>query len=136
MEFQGIDKCKIMELPDEQELEESIKEVSNIILPERYRAEESIQKDELILETPIINKVEISELPKEVKLGMPVEQNVSKLGQDVNMDSDVPTSFHVVPNRNILGKSISKLHAKQRKVLGSKFVRRVKPTKLVKGKIP
>ena len=74
MEFQGIDKCKIMELPDEQELEESIKEVSNIILPERYRAEESIQKDELILETPIINKVEISELPKEVKLELLVNK--------------------------------------------------------------
>ena len=42
-EFQGIDKCKIIQLPDEQEIEESIKEeVSNIILPERYRAEESI----------------------------------------------------------------------------------------------
>ena len=46
IEFQGIDKCKIIELPDEQEIEESIKEeVSNIILPERYTAEESIQKD-------------------------------------------------------------------------------------------
>ena len=36
IEFQGIDKCKIMELQDKQELEESIKEeVSDIILPER-----------------------------------------------------------------------------------------------------
>ena len=137
IEFQGIDKCKIMELPDEQELEESIEEeVSNIILPERYRAEESIQKDELKLETPIINKVEISELPKEVKLEMPMEQNGSKLRQDVNMDSDVPTPFHVVPNRNILSKSISKLHARWGKVFRSKLVRRVKPTKLVKRKIP
>ena len=76
----------------------------------------------------------MSELPREVKLEMPMEQNGSKLGQDVNMDSDVPTQFHVVPNRNILGKSISKLHTRQRKVLGSKFVRRVKPTKLVKKK--
>ena len=142
IEFQGIDKCKIMELPDEQEIEESIKEeVSNIILPERYRAEESIQKDELKLETPIISKEEISELPKEVKLEIPTEQNGSKLGQDVNMDSDVPTPFHVVPNRNILGKSISKLHnvsklhARQRKVLESKFVRRENPTRLVKRKI-
>ena len=100
IEFQGIDKCKIIELPDEQE------------------TEESIQKDELKLETPVINKVEISELSKEVKLEMPLEQNRSKLGQDVNMDSNVPTPFHVVPNRNILGKSISKLHARQRKVLG------------------
>ena len=52
------------------------------------------------------------------------------------MDSDVPTPFHVVPNRNILGKSISKLHTKQRKILGSKMVRRVNPTRLVKRKIP
>ena len=140
IEFQGIDKCKIMELPDEQKLEESIKEeVSDIILPERYRAEESIQKDELKLETPILNKVEISELSKEVKLEMPMEQNGSKLEQDVNMDSDVPTPFHVVPNRNILGISISKfhnvskLHTRQRKVSGSKVARRIKPTKLVKG---
>ena len=65
-----------------------------------------------------------------------MEQNGSKLGQDVNMDSDAPIPFHVVPNRNILGKSISKLHARQRKVLGSKFVRKVKPTSLVKRKIP
>ena len=35
-------------------------------------------------------------MPTEVKLEMPVEQNGSKLGQDVNMNSDVPTPFHVV----------------------------------------
>ena len=46
IEFHGIDKYKIIELPDEQEIEESVKEeVSNIILPERYRVGESIQKD-------------------------------------------------------------------------------------------
>ena len=143
IEFQGIDKCEIIELPDEQEIKESIKEeVCDIKLPERYRAEESIQKDELKLETPIINKVEISELSKEVKLEMPMEENRSKLGQDVNMDSDVPTLFHVVPNRKILGKSIpklhnmSKLHIRQKKVLGSKLVRRVNTARLVKTKIP
>ena len=52
IEFQGIDKCKIIELPEEQEIEEGIKEVSDIILPEIYRAEESIPKDEIKLETP------------------------------------------------------------------------------------
>ena len=119
IEIQGIDKCKKVELPDEQEIEKCIspempvriaceqeecieEETGDMSLPKLYRAEESIQKDELKLETPIINKVVISELPKEVKLEMPMEQNGSKLGQDVNMVSDVPTPFHVVPNRNIL----------------------------------
>ena len=41
-----------------------------------------------------------------------------------------------VLNRTILGKSIPKLHTRQRKVLGSKLVRRVNPTRLVKRKIP
>ena len=63
-----------------------------------------------------------------------MEQNGSKLVQDVNMDSDVPTPFHVVPNRNIWGKLMSKLHTRQRKVLGSEVVRRVKPTRLAKRK--
>ena len=56
--------------------------------------------------------------------------------QDVNLVSDVPTPFHAVPNRNILGKSIPKLHTRWRKILGSKLVRRVNPTRLVKRKIP
>ena len=67
-----VNECVVSELvenPDlpvrfteEQELEESIKEeVSNIILPEMYRAEESVHKDEIKLETPEINEVEIGE---------------------------------------------------------------------------
>ena len=40
-----------------------------------YRAEESVHKDEIKLETPEINAVEISELPREVKLEMPIEQS-------------------------------------------------------------
>ena len=51
------------------------------------------------------------------------------------MVSDVPTPFHAVPNRNILGKPMPKLHTRQRTVLGSKLVRRVNPTRLVKRKI-
>ena len=71
--------------------------------------------------------------------------------------SDIPTPFHAeheillpngtidlsktegeipVPNRNILGKSIPKLHTRQRKILGSILVRRVNPTILVERKIP
>ena len=36
--------------------------------------------------------------------------------------------------KNILGDSVPKLHAKRRKVLGSKLGRRVNPTRLVKRK--
>ena len=159
IEFQGIDECKIVELPDEQEInecavselvgnadllvrfikeqetEDSIKEeASNIFLTKMYRADESVHKDKIMLETPKTNAVAISELPREVKLEMPIEQSETKLVQDVNLVSDVPTPFHAVPNRNILGKSISKLHTRQRKILGSKLVRRVNPTRLVKRK--
>ena len=190
IEFQGIDKCKIVELPDEQDIEkcidiekcavrsskmtvriayeqeESIEEEncnrSLLKLPKLYRAEENVHKDKMKIETHKINAVEISELPREVKLGMPIEQSESKLG--VNMFNDMPTPdqaeheislpnettnlcrtspFEIpVPSRKILDKSISKLHnvskmhIRQRKVLGSKLVRRVNTTRLVKRKIP
>ena len=93
---------------------------------------------------------------------MPIEQSESKL--DVNLFNGMPTpdqAEHEVslpnetidlcrtspfeipgPSRKILGKSISKLHnvsklhIRQRKVLGSKLVRRVNTTRLVKRKIP
>ena len=80
---------------------------------------------------------------------MPIEQSESKL--DVNLFNDMPTPdqaeheislpnetidlcrtspFEVsVASRKILDKSLPKLHIRQRKVLGSKIVRRVKPTK-------
>ena len=54
-----------------------------------YGAEESVHKDKIKLETPKINAVEISELPREVKLGMPIEQSESKL--DLNLFNDMPT---------------------------------------------
>ena len=174
IEFQGIDKCKIVELPDKQEIEICVdRETVRVLempmriayeqeecdrsLPKMYRAEESVLKDEITLETPEINTVEISKLPREVKLEMPIEQSKSKLVQDMTLVSDKPTPFHAeheillpngtinlsktegeipVPNRNILGKSILKLHTRQRKVLGSKLVRRVNPTRLVKRKFP
>ena len=87
IEFQGLDKCKIVELPDEQEInesevselvgnadllvrfieeqetEESIKEkVSDIILPKMYRAEESVHEDKIMLEPPETSAVAISEM--------------------------------------------------------------------------
>ena len=129
-----------------------------------YRAEESVHKDEIKLETPKINPVEKSELPREIKLEMSIEQSGSKLVQDVYLVSDMPSPVHAehdsllpsettdlcrtppcevsVPSRKILGKSLSKLHnvpklpIRQRKVSGSKLVRRVNTTRLVKGKIP
>ena len=148
IKFQGIDKCKIVELPDKQEIERCIdrettglpempvgiaygqeecieEEICDTSLLKMYRAEESVHKDEIKLETSRINAVEISELPREVKLEMPIEQSMSKLVQGVTLVSDVPTSFHAeheillpngtidlskteveipVPNRNILGR--------------------------------
>ena len=175
-EFQSLDKCKIVELPDKQEIERETvelpemplriayeqqeckeEEICDRSLSKMYRAEESVHKDEVKLETSKINAVEISELPREVKLEMPIEQSESKLVQDVTLVSDVPTPFHAeheillpngttdlsmtegeipVPNRNILGRSIPKLHNRWRKILGSKLVRRVNSTRLVKRKIP
>ena len=96
-------------------------------------------------------------MPREVKLEMPIEQSKAKFVQDVTLVSDIPTPLHAeheillpngtinlsmaegeipVPNRNILGKSIPKLQTRQRKVLESKLVRRVNPTRWVKRKIP
>ena len=82
IELQGIHKGKMVErgihretvdppemsvrIADEQE--ECIKEeVCNTSLPKLYRAVGSVHTDEIKLETPKINAVEINELPKEVK---------------------------------------------------------------------
>ena len=96
-EFEGIDKCKIVELPDKQEIERCIdretevlpempvriayeqeacteEEICDRSLPKMYRAEESVHKDEIKLEKPKINAVEIRELPREVKLDMSIEK--------------------------------------------------------------
>ena len=117
IKFQGIDKCKIVELPDKQEIERCIdretvglpempvriayeqeehieEEICDRSLPKMYRAEERVHEDEIKLEIPKINAVEISDLPREVKLEMPIEQSESKLVQDVTLVSDVPTPFH------------------------------------------
>ena len=180
IEFQGLVKCKIGELPDKQEIERCIdretvgspempvriaceqeecieEEICDRSFTKMYRAEESVHKDEIKFETPEINAVEISELPREVKLEMPPEQSESKLVWDMTLVSDVPTPFHAeqeillpngttdlsktegeipIPNRNIIGKSLPKLHTRHRKFLGLKLVKRVYPTRLVKRKIP
>ena len=118
------------------EQEECIEEeICDMSLPKSYKVEENVHKDEVQLETPKINVVEISALPREIKSQMSIEQIKSKTMQNVSLFSHVPTQFHVVPSRKILGK-ISKLHTKRKKVLGSKLVRKAKPTRLVRRKIP
>ena len=124
-DFWGIDKCKIVELPDKQEIERCVspeisvrmaceqeeftkEEICNRSLselPELYKAQESIHKDDIQLETPRVNTMEVSELPREIKLGKPIEQ------------------------------SELKLLTEWKKVSGSKVVRRANPTKLVKRQV-
>ena len=147
IEFQGIDKCKIVELRDKQEIERCIaretvglpempvriayeqeecieEEICNRSLPKMYRAEENVHKDEIKLETPEINAVEISELPREVKLEMPIEHSESNLVQDVTLVSDIPTPFHaeheiLLPNGTInLSKTEGKIPVPNRTSLG------------------
>ena len=71
-------------------------------LPKLCKAQESIHKDDIQLETPRVHTMEVSELPREIKLGKPIEQS----------------------------KSI--LHTKWKKVLEAKVVRRANPTKCQK----
>ena len=117
IEFQGIDEGKIVDLQDEQEIEECIasetvelpeipvriaygheecikEEISDVSLPEMCSAEGKLHTDELKLQAPKINIVEISEMPGEIKLEVPLEQSESKLMQDVTLVGDVPTPFH------------------------------------------
>ena len=106
----GIDRKPVdppemsMRITCEQEefIKEEIWDRSLPKLPKLCKEEKSVHKDEIKL-------VEINELPKEVKLEMPIEQIESKAMQNVSLVSDVPTQFHVVPSRKILGK-VPRLH--------------------------
>ena len=127
--FSDLNECKIIDELDLRELEQIPhavvrlvegqvleefmleEEICDMSLPKLSRAEESVHNDKIKLETPKINAIEINEIPREEKLEVSI------------------------PTRNILGDSIPKLHAKRRKVLGSKLGRRVNPTKLVKRKV-
>ena len=84
----------------------------NMSLPELSKAKESVHTNEVELEMPKINEVEVKELPREIK----------KLPREVKLD--MPTE-----------QDKSNLHTKQKKVLGSKVIRRANPTKLVKRKV-
>ena len=77
MEFQDIDKCKIVELPHKQEIERCTppemstriaceqeecipEEICNMSLPKLYKVDKSVHKNEVKLEIPETNVVEIS----------------------------------------------------------------------------
>ena len=80
-------------------------ETCNMSLPELFKAKESVHINEVELGVTKVDEVEIRELPREVKLEIPIEQDK--------------------PN----------LHTKQKKVLGSKVIRRANTTKLVKREV-
>ena len=88
------------------EQEESVEmKTCNMSLPNWFKAKESVHADEKELEVPEINKVEIKELPRDMKLEKPVELYKSKI------------------------------HPKWKKLLTSRAVKRVNLTGLEKGKI-
>ena len=51
----------------------------NMSLPNLFKAKESVHAGEKELEVPEINKVEIKELPREMKLEKPIELDKSKI---------------------------------------------------------
>ena len=121
IEFQERDKCKIVELPDKQEIdrkmvvlckmpaetsceqEECVEmKTCDMSLPNLFIAKESVHTNEIELEMPKINELEVKELPRIIKLEKPTEEDKSKL------------------------------HPKWKKVLTPRAVRRANPTKLVK----
>ena len=77
----------------------------NVSLPKLFKSEEIVHTNEIELEMPKINEVEVKELPRTIKLEKSTEQDKSKL------------------------------HTKQKKVLGSQVVKRANPTKLVKREV-
>ena len=80
-------------------------ETCDMSLPELFKAKESVDLNEVELGVTKVDEAKIRELPREVKLEIPIEQDK--------------------PN----------LHTKQKKVLGSKVIRRANPTKLVKREV-
>ena len=92
-------------------------------MPELYRAQGSVNRDDIQLETPEITSMEISEMPREIRLEIPEinTTEIRELPREIKLEKPIEQSK-------------SKLHPKQKKVLGSKVVRRANPTKLVKGR--
>ena len=80
-------------------------ETCDMSLPELFKAKESVHINEVELGVTKVNEVEIRELPREIKLEIPIEQDKSNL------------------------------HTKWKKVLGSKVIRKGNPTKVVKREV-
>ena len=98
IDFQERDNCKNVELPDKQEIpkemvvwpnmpvetfyeqEECVEmKTCDVSLSKLFKAKESVHTDEIELEMPKINEVEVRELPREIKLEIPIEQERSNL---------------------------------------------------------
>ena len=92
IEFQDIDRCEKVELPDKQEIERCTspkmsmriaceqegfieEEICNVSLPKLYKVEESVHKNEVKVKMPEINVVEINELHREIQSEMPLENS-------------------------------------------------------------
>ena len=94
IDFQERDLCKNVELPDKQEIdrevivwpnmsvetsceqEECVEiKTCDVSLPKLFKATESVHTNEIELEMPKINEVEVRELPREIKLEIPIEQD-------------------------------------------------------------
>ena len=124
IDFQERDNCKNVELPNKQEIvrkmvvwpymsvetsceqEECVgMKTCDVSLPKLFKAKESVHTNEIELEMPKINEVEVKELPREIKVEIPIEEDKSDL------------------------------HTKWKKVLGSKVIRRANPTKLVNREV-
>ena len=122
MEAQEMKEC-IVELPDKQEIDremgvlpkmpektsceqEEYEEMKtcNMSLPNLFKAKDSVHTDKIKLEIPEIHEVEIKGLPRDMKLGKPIELDKSKL------------------------------HPKWKKVLTARAVKRANPTGMEKGK--
>ena len=94
IDFQGIDKCKIVELQvaDEKELEECMQEeaVSDIILPEVYRVDAKKHTD-VKLEIPIIKAEEKC-----------IVRDESKLVHDRTLVCETNTQAHSMTEQKVL----------------------------------
>ena len=95
MEAQEMEEC-IVELPDKQEIDKEMvvlpdmpektsceqeecveMKTCDMSLPNLFKAKGSVHTDVKELEVPEINKVEIKELPREIKLEKSIEKNTS-----------------------------------------------------------
>ena len=129
VDFQGRDKN--VELPNKQEIDREMvvwpymsvetsyeqeicveMKTCDMSLTELFKAEESVHTTEVESEMPKINEVEVKELPREIK----------KLPREVKLDMPMEQDK-------------SNLHTKQKKVLGSKIIRRANPIILVKREV-